>query len=92
MQMQKSKTSKMKPVFFKQEVWPTEKFLSIETFEKNRVVEPRIKKLTKLLKSTDNNRLYEVAIGVATKPFNSEVSRYKKNDKFCIDGNARAEV
>jgi len=85
-------TQKTKPTFFRQEVWPTQKFLTVETFEKNRVIEPRIKKLTKLLKTTNNNRLYEVAIGVATKPFNSEVSRYKKNDKFCIDGNARAEV
>lgn len=99
MKIQKSQTKnqmnmsqKTKPTFFKQEVWPTQKFLSVETFEKNRVIEPRIKKLTKLLKQTDNNRLYEVAIGVATKPFNCEISRYKKNDAFCLDGNARAEV
>jgi len=89
---QSNMSQKTKPTFFRQEVWSTQKFLSVETFEKNRVIEPRIKKLTKLLKQTDNNRLYEVAIGIATKPFNNELSRYKKNDKFCLDGNARAEV
>lgn len=81
-----------KPTFFKQEIWPAKKFLSVQPFERNRVIEPRIKKLTKLLKTTDNNRLYEVAVGVATKSFDSETSTYKKNDKFCLDGNARAEV
>ena len=74
--------------FFKQEVWNTEKFLSLEPYEKNREVTTRTKKMRKVLKTTNTPQLLEVSVGKVTKPF----SDYKKNALVCLDGNTRAMV
>jgi len=81
-----------KTQFSKQEVWSIDKFLSVPVYEKNRTIEPRLKRITKLLKDNKNQRLFEVSVGVATKDFDETLSRYRKGDIFCLDGNCRSEV
>jgi hypothetical protein len=77
---------------FSLEVWSVDQFLSVPVFEKNRNVERRIKSLTKKLSTNTNERLKEVSVGVATQDFDKSVSRYKRGDMFCLDGNCRAEI
>jgi len=77
---------------FSLEVWSVDQFLSVPVFEKNRNLERRIKSLTKKITTNTNERLKEVSVGVATQDFDKSVSRYKRGDMFCLDGNCRAEI
>jgi hypothetical protein len=91
MSNQKTKTPSVSS-FSREEVWPIKKFLSVPVYEKNRTIEPRIKRMTFELKKNQNERLFEVSVGKAVTDFDNTKSKYKKNDVFCLDGNCRAEV
>lgn len=70
------------------ESWSYEKFNSIEPYNKNRDVEPRVSKVVKLLSKKYLPIHSVVTVGVAVKPF----SNYKKGEMFRLDGNTRAEA
>lgn len=91
MKTQTNQTPKVSS-FSREEVWPIKKFLSVPVYEKNRTIEPRLKRMLSELKTNKNERLFEVSVGVAIKDFDKKSSKYKKNDVFCLDGNCRAEI
>lgn len=82
----------MKPNFFevktKYDLWNYDKLKSYPTFQKNRDVLPRVKKLTKILSSKYSPTQLEYKVGMAVKPF----GKYKKGEMFILDGNTRTEV
>jgi hypothetical protein len=81
-------TKKTNKYNLRTESWSYEKFAKLEPYVRNRDVEPRIPKVVKLLAKKYIPTHSIVIVGNVTKPF----AKYKKGDKFRLDGNTRAEA
>jgi hypothetical protein len=79
------KTNKQTMEKTKNELWSYSKLSKIPAYNRNRKIEHRVSKLTKILKKGFVQTQAEIAIGVAVNPFGG----YKKNEKFILNGNTR---
>lgn len=69
----------------KNENWSYSKLSMLPAYNRNRKIEHRVPKLTKILKKGFVPTQAEIAVGIAVNPFGG----YKKGDKFILNGNTR---
>lgn len=72
----------------KNELWSYTKLSKLPAYNRNRKIDHRVPKLTKILKKGFVPTQAEIAVGVVVTPFGG----YNKNDKFIINGNTRMLV
>ena len=68
--------------------WSYDKLKTYLPFNRNRDVEPRVPKLTKILSKKYSPTQIEYKVGLVVKPF----EHYKKGEMFILDGNTRTAV
>jgi hypothetical protein len=79
---------KFKEYSISQEVWSFDMILKLNPYQRNRDVDPRIKKVSKILREKFVPTQLNYVVGRATGAF----GKYNVGDLFVLDGNTRCEV